>query len=54
MKRLMKGGFLTLSGTVGITGMILTAKRFPKRIWGKKCSAILKLMERITISAVFM
>ena len=33
MKRLMKGGFLTLSGAVGVTGMILTAMQNPSSAW---------------------
>ena len=46
MKRLMKGGFLTLSGTVGITGMILTAMQNPSSAWetppGRMITSILE------------
>lgn len=46
MKRLMKGGFLTLSGTVGITGMILAAMQNPSSAWvtppGRMITSILE------------
>ena len=34
MNRLIKGGFLTLSGVVGVTGMIIAAIQQPASAWG--------------------
>ncbi len=33
MNRLIKGGFLTLSGVVGVTGMIMAAMQHPASAW---------------------
>ena len=33
MNRLIKGGFLTLSGVVGVTGMIMAAVQHPASVW---------------------
>ena len=33
MNRLIKGGFLTLSGVVGVTGMIMAAVQHPASAW---------------------
>ena len=33
MKRIIKGGFLTLSGVVGIVGMIMAAMQNPSTEW---------------------
>lgn len=33
MKRLIKGGFLTLSGTIGITGTMMVAMQTPANAW---------------------
>ena len=33
MNRLIKGGFLTLRGTVGVTGMIIVAMQHPASAW---------------------
>ena len=33
MKRLIKGGFLTLSGTIGITGTMMVAMQSPANAW---------------------
>ena len=33
MNRLIKGGFLTLSGVVGVTGVIMAAMQHPASAW---------------------
>ena len=33
MNRLIKGGFLTLSGAAGVTGMIMAAMQHPASAW---------------------
>lgn len=33
MKRVIKGGFLTLSGTIGITGTMMVAMQSPANAW---------------------
>lgn len=33
MKRLVKGGFLTLSGVIGVTGMMMIAMQNPSSEW---------------------
>ena len=46
MNRMIKGGFLTLSGAVGITGMIMAAMQNPSTEWatppGRMITSILE------------
>ena len=46
MNRMIKGGFLTLSGVVGITGMIMAAMQNPSTEWatppGRMITSILE------------
>ena len=46
MNRLIKGGFLTLSGVVGVTGMIMAAMQHPASAWetppGRMVTSILE------------
>ncbi len=37
MKRILQGGFLTLSGVIGIVGIVIAAMQNPSTQWVKRC-----------------